>query len=135
MRKLFLYILLPVAVCFLCACSVENVEEGKKRDLDYVVIEQEEVPQELKEQIEKEEKYVFGLTYADKGILYAARGFGEKKTDGYHAEVTACYESENTIYVETELQGPAKGEKIKKKHTFPCVVIKMKDNEKQIIFL
>lgn len=135
MKKLFLYILLWVAVCFLCACSVENVEEGKKRDLDYVVIEQEEAPQELKEQIEKEEKSVFGLTYADKGILYAARGFGEKKTDGYCVEVTACYETENTIYVETELQGPEKGEKIKKKHTFPCVVIKMKDNKKQILFL
>ena len=80
------------------------MEDEKKRDLAYTVIEQDEMPQELKEQIEKEEKNVFGITYADQGILYAARGFGEKKTDGYHAGVTACYETEDTIYVITELR-------------------------------
>ena len=104
MKKLFLYILLPAVVCSFSACSIEKMEDEKKRDLAYTVIEQDEMPQELKEQIEKEEKNVFGITYADQGILYAARGFGEKKTDGYHAEVTACYETEDTIYVITELR-------------------------------
>ena len=93
------------------------------------------MPQELKEQIEKEEKNVFGITYADQGILYAARGFGEKKTDGYHVEVTACYETEDTIYVTTELRGPQKGENIKKEKNCPYVVIKMDYEEKQVMFL
>lgn len=111
------------------------MEEEKKRDLAYTVIEQDEMPQELKEQIEKEEKNVFGITYADQGILYVARGFGEKKTDGYHAEVTACYETEDTIYVTTELRGPQKGEDIKKEKNCPYVVIKMDYEEKQVMFL
>lgn len=111
------------------------MEDERKRDLAYTVIEQDEMPQELKEQIEKEEKNVFGITYADQGILYAARGFGEKKTDGYHAEVTECYETEDTIYVTTELRGPQKGEDIKKEKTCPYVVIKMDYEEKQVMFL
>lgn len=56
MKKLFLYILLPAVVCTFSACSIEKMEEEKKRDLAYTVIEQDEMPQELKEQIEKEEK-------------------------------------------------------------------------------
>ena len=135
MKKLFLYILLPAVVSTFSACSIEKMEEEKKRDLAYTVIEQDEMPQELKEQIEKEEKNVFGITYADQGILYAARGFGEKKTDGYHVEVTACYETEDTIYVTTELRGPQKGENIKKEKNCPYVVIKMDYEEKQVMFL
>ena len=76
-----------------------------------------------------------GITYADQDILYAARGFGEKKTDGYHVEVTACYETEDTIYVTTELRGPQKGEDIKKEKNCPYVVIKMDYEEKQVMFL
>lgn len=56
MKKLFLYILLPAVVCSFSACSIEKMEDEKKRDLAYTVIEQHEMPRELKEQIEKEEK-------------------------------------------------------------------------------
>ena len=42
-----------------------------------------------------------------------------RKPTGYHVEVTACYETEDTIYVTTELRGPQKGEDIKKKKTVP----------------
>ena len=55
MKKLFLYILLTAVVCSFSACSIEKMEDEKKRDLAYTVIEQDEMPQELKEQIEKEE--------------------------------------------------------------------------------
>ena len=58
MKKLFLYILLPAVVCSFSACSIEKMEDEKKRDLAYTVIEQDEMPQELKEQIEKGRKKV-----------------------------------------------------------------------------
>lgn len=135
MRKIFLYILLPVACAALSACSVERVEEKKEKDLVYTTVEEEEVPEKLKEQIKKRKKEVFGLTFLDKGVLYAARGFGEKETDGYHIEVTACYESSNTIYVETELRGPGKETEIQKKSTDPYIVIKMGYSEKPVVFL
>lgn len=135
MKKIFLYILLPVVCTSLSACSVEKVEERKEQDLAYTMVEQEEVPEKLKEQIKKRQKEVFGLTFLDKGVLYAARGFGKKESDGYHTEIAACYESGNTIYVEAELHGPKKGEKIQKKSTYPYVVIKMEYSEKQVVFL
>ena len=67
------------------------------------------MPQELKEQIEKEEKKcLWSSPMQIKASCMRQGGFGEKKTDGYHVEVTACYETEDTIYVTTELRGPQK---------------------------
>ena len=79
MKKLFLYILLPAVVCSFSACSIEKMEDEKKRDLAYTVIEQDEMPQELKEQIEKEEKNVFGITYADQGICMRQGDLARRK--------------------------------------------------------
>ena len=74
------------------------------------------------------------LSYADRGYLYIARGYGQKDTSGYSVEVRRCYETENEIHVETGLLGPGKEEKILKKKTCPYVVIKTEYTDKQIEF-
>lgn len=60
----------------------------------------------------------FKITYADKDALYIARGYGEQKTSGYSIEVKECYETENAIYIHTNLIGPSKEEKLWRQRHF-----------------
>ena len=49
---------------------------------------------------------------ADQGELYLAVGYGTRPTSGYSIKVKALYETENAVYIQTELLGPSKEEKI-----------------------
>ncbi len=133
MKKTGLYILLLTALC-LCACSIQKDNGKKIRDISSTVIDTEDVPEELKAQIEEKKTKDFRITYADKGDLYIVRGYGKKNTSGYSVEVTDCYETEKTICIVTNLLGPGKGEEIAKKATYPYVVIKMKYIDKYVVF-
>ena len=73
-------------------------------------------------------------SYADQGELYLAVGYGTRPTSGYSIKVKALYETENAVYIQTELLGPSKEEKITEKQTYPYVVVKMEWIDKNIIF-
>ena len=69
-----------LSICILLtfsACSVEKIGTEKIRDIDFTVIKEEDIPEELKTKINDNEKQVFKLTYADQGALYIAEGYGE----------------------------------------------------------
>ena len=61
-------------------------------------------------------------------------GYGTRPTSGYSIKVKALYETENAVYIQTELLGPSKEEKITEKQTYPYVVVKMEWIDKNIIF-
>ena len=54
----------------------------KIQDIEFTVVAPEDVPEELKADIEKARDTPFRLTYADQGYLYMARGYGEKEKRG-----------------------------------------------------
>ena len=127
--------ILSICILFtLCACSVEKIGTEKIRDIDFTVIKEEDIPDELKTKIEENEKQVFKLTYADQGALYIAEGYGEQPTSGYSIEVKDCFETKNAIYVHTNLIGPSNGEKIVEAKTYPYIVIKMEFIDKNVVF-
>ena len=133
MRKKYL-LLLPLIVLILTACSVRKADDKKLRDVEFTVLDKEDVPEEFMAKIEEAKEGQVKLSYADRGYLYIARGYGQKDTSGYSVEVRRCYETENEIHVETGLLGPGKEEKILKKKTCPYVVIKTEYTDKQIEF-
>ena len=49
-------------------------------------------------------------------------------------EVKECFETENAIYVHTNLIGPSKEEKIVEIETDPYIVIKMEFIDKNVVF-
>lgn len=123
-----------LAVCLLPGCAVRTQKTEKANDLKFVVLDKENVPQEFKSLIEVKKDTPFKMTYADQGKLYIAEGYGSQPTSGYSVEVEEVYETQDTVYIRTNLLGPEKGEEIKEKTTFPYVVIQMEYIEKDVRF-
>ena len=132
MKKAGFFILLIAILA--SGCTIRKEDTEKLRDIDFTVVESEDVPEELRDIIQEKQENETKLFYADEGYLYVVRGYGKQDTSGYSVEVRDCYETENTICVETSLLGPPKGEEIVDKPTYPCVVIKMEYSEKDVIF-
>ncbi|MBQ8802397.1 MAG: protease complex subunit PrcB family protein [Tyzzerella sp.] len=134
MKKLILAILCIIGLCSAGGCSVETVSSKKLQDIDFTVVEEEDIPEEFLAIIQEKETSPFKLTYADQGALYIAEGYGEQETSGYSIEVKECYETENAVYVHTNLIGPAKDEKIVEAATYPYIVIKLEFIDKNVVF-
>ena len=127
-------VLLFLTVCMLPGCASRARNTEKIRDLEFTVLDKEAVPPEFKTLIEENKAVPFKLTYADQGQLYIAEGYGPQPASGYSVEVKELYETQDAVYIETNLLGPGKGEETKDKTTFPYVVVQLEYIEKDVLF-
>ena len=134
MKRKMMYLAGFLLVLMLTGCISRPQKTEKLRDLDFTVMDKEKVPNELKTAILENRDLPFKLTYADQGYLYIAEGYGPQLKSGYSVEVTGLYETENAIYIHTNLLGPEKGEKTEEVTTYPYVVVKLEYIEKNVIF-
>lgn len=123
-----------ILVLMAVGCATEKLSTEKLRDIDFTVVDEDDVSEELEEMIDEKEGKPFKLTYADNGILYIAVGYGEQPTTGYSIQVKELYESKNAIYIHTNLIGPTKDEKILERKTHPYIVVKMEYIDKNVVF-
>lgn len=115
-------------------CVKKESRTEKLRDLDSTVLSEEKIPEELAEEIEERKAQPFKLTFADKGYLYIAVGYGAQETSGYSIEVKELYETQNAVYIHTNLIGPAKDENIRQTVTYPYIVVKLEEIDKNVVF-
>lgn len=115
-------------------CSNPAAKSEKLRDLEYTVLKEEEVPEELQAQIEGKKEARFKITYQEDGYLYIASGYGEQETGGYSIGMKELYLTENAVYFDTELYGPEKGETIHHAPSYPYIVIKTEIMDKPVVF-
>lgn len=134
MKKIISIILSLLVLFTLCACSAKELATEKIRDIDFTVVKDEDIPEELMNLIEEKETTPMKLTYADNGVLYIVEGYGEQPTSGYSIEVKECFETKNAIYLHTNLIGPTNEEKIVERATYPYIVIKMEFIDKNVVF-
>ena len=134
MKKILRYLAVYLMLISLTGCISRPVKTEKLRELEFTVVDKLSVPKEFQEVIETNKHEQFRLTYADGGDLYIAEGYGAQLKTGYSVEVSEIYETENAIYIHTNLLGPEKGEETKEITTFPYVVVKLKYLEKQVVF-
>lgn len=134
MKRIMIILLSLTFLLSLSACSVEKLSTEKIREIDFTVIEEKNIPEELQVMISEKENTPFKMTYADQGELFVAQGYGAQQTSGYSIEVKECFETENAIYVHTNLIGPSKEEKIVETETYPYIVIKMEFIDKNVVF-
>ena len=127
-----LIFLLPVML--LCACTLDKAEDEKVRDLEFTVIGEGDAPQELQEIIGQKKTQPFKLTYSDDQNLYIVVGYGPQSTGGYSITVEELYLTENSIVIDTELMGPAKGEPAAQETSYPLVIVKTEYLEDPVVF-
>ncbi len=126
--------LLVAASMLLSGCTYLSDEKIKLRDLDFTVLSDEKIPEELKDILEERKKAPFQITYTDNVNLYICIGYGEQKTGGYSIAVEELYLTDSNIYVNTSLLGPEAEEKSNKIPSYPYIVIKTEFLEQTVIF-
>lgn len=121
-------------VAVLVAGCGEREPEGKIRDLEFTVLEEDAIPRAMADVIAENKAEEMKLSYQNGGYLYIARGFGEQKTGGYSITVEQCYLAEDGVHVKFELMGPPRGEEIPEEPSCPYIVIKTEGMEEPILF-
>ncbi len=121
-------------VRMLTGCSVEKEDMEKVRDLEFTVVGEADLPQELAQLIQEKKAAPFKLTYSNDQGLYIAVGYGEQPTGGYSIYVEELYLTENSLVIDTELEGPERGEQTGVEKSYPYIVIRTEYLEKPVIF-
>lgn len=130
-----------IAALFMCLCLVfiggcsMSEEYEKVKDLDFTVVTEEEIPEELLNVIDEKKEAEFNLTYKDGDCLYIVTGRGQQETGGYSMAVSELYLSENAICVDVDLIGPKADEEVSKACSYPYIVIKIESIDLPVIFL
>lgn len=118
----------------LSGCNVNGGKGDKVRDLEFTVVADADIPQELKQIIATKQQSPFKLTYSDDQNLYIVVGYGQQGSGGYSIAVNDLYLTDNSIVLDTELIGPEKGEKTGMEPSYPFIVIKTEMSELPVVF-
>ena len=126
--------LLLLTCIFLSGCAIGTGDDTRLRDLEFTVISEERLPEELKGLIDERKATEFKLTYSDNEYLYICVGYGEQSTGGYSIAVNDLYLTEDAICVNTCLLGPGPEDRTGASPSFPYIVIKTAYLDKPVLF-
>ena len=84
--------------------------------------------------LDQKKESAFKLTYADEGYLYICVGYGKQESGGYSVTVNELYETDNAIYVNTNLLGPKAGSSPGTSPSYPYIVLKIEFRDKTVVF-
>ncbi len=132
--KLILLLMIVVNVLGLAACKTEDTDVKKLRDLEFTVVEDADLPGELKEIIDEKKENPFKLSYSNKDNLYIVVGYGKQNSGGYSISVEQLYLTSNAIYIDTNLIGPSKDDLVTQGVTYPYIVVKLEFLDKSVVF-
>lgn len=137
---LFLSVSMIMQLC-LTGCGVRAKSGNEKiKDLEFTVLGEDNIPEELKQIIEEKKENEFKITYQDSDFLYICVGYGKQNTGGYSITVGDLYLTSNSIYVDTNLIGPEPanrelyGAQGKESASYPYVVLKIEYLDKSVVF-
>ena len=118
----------------LSGCSMVSRERVKLKDLEMTILSEEVIAQELMTILDEKKEKAFQFTYTDKEYLYICIGYGEQKSGGYSIAVQELYETQNAVYVHTNLLGPTEEEAKKQAPSWPHIVVKTQKKDKTVVF-
>ena len=127
-------LMILITVIGLAGCKGEETEIKKLKDLEFTVVEDADLPGELKELVDEKKEKPFRLTYSNKDYLYIVVGYGQKNSGGYSIAVDELYLTSNAIYIDTNLVGPSQDDMVVQGVTYPYVVVKVEFMEKRVVF-
>lgn len=117
------------------ACGTDTKPE-KTGDISYMIVPEEEVPEELQKLIDERKESEFRLSFSEGENLYLVVGYGRQETGGYSIQLKELYLAGDVIYMDTELQGPLPEETkdAQDSTAAPWLVVKMQQMDKTIYF-
>lgn len=128
-------VVLAFSIIALTACSITEEEENKKiEDVDFTIVEKEEIPEIVAQKVAEEKKEPFKFSTSEGDYLYIAIGYGEQPTGGYSIQVEELYRAKDCIVVETKLVGPSEEDAVVTILTYPYIVIKIENVELPICY-
>jgi len=130
--RILLFAVCAMLVC--SACAMQSEERVKLKNLEFTILGEEVIPKELKSIIDEKKAESFKLTYSDNDYLYICIGYGEQSSGGYSITVNELYLTEDAIYVNTELLGPAPEQISNQTPSTPYIVIKTEHLDETVIF-
>ena len=133
-KKRSCFLALICLAILLSACGVQTESDEKKEELEFTVVSEDRLPDELKEIVESKKESAFKLTYADEGYLYICIGYGKQESGGYSVTVNDLYETDNAIYTDTDLLGPKAGSTPGSSPSYPYIVLKVEFRDKTVVF-
>ena len=134
MKKICLLVIVSIMAAMLSACGGETEKEENRNNLEFTVVSEDRLPDELKEILDQKKERAFKLTYADEGYLYICVGYGKQESGGYSVTVNELYETDNAIYVNTNLLGPKAGSSPGTSPSYPYIVLKIEFRDKTVVF-
>ena len=123
-----------LTICLLAGCGVKKDPLEKIKDLEFTVLSEDNIPQELKTVIDEKKNTAFKLTYQDNGFMYICIGYGEQVSGGYSIAVNELYLTDNAVYSDTTLIGPDPAAQKINTPSYPYIVIKTEFVEKPVVF-
>ncbi len=133
-RILFLLLTIMITILGVTGCKQEDTDVKKIKDLEFTVVEDADMPGELKEIIDEKKEEPFKLSYSNKDNLYIVVGYGKQNSGGYSISVDELYLTSNAIYINTTLIGPSQEDVTSQGVTHPYVVVKLEFREERIVF-
>ena len=134
MKKICLLVIVSIMAAMLSACGGETEKEENRNNLEFTEVSEDRLPDELKEILDQKKESAFKLTYADEGYLYICVGYGKQESGGYSVTVNELYETDNAIYVNTNLLGPKAGSSPGTSPSYPYIVLKIEFRDKTVVF-
>ena len=134
MKKICLLVIVSIMAAMLSACGGETEKEENRNNLEFTVVSEDRLPDELKEILDQKKESAFKLTYADEGYLYICVGYGKQESGGDSVTVNELYETDNAIYVNTNLLGPKAGSSPGTSPSYPYIVLKIEFRDKTVVF-
>jgi hypothetical protein len=134
LKRISFVCLIAVWAASIVGCSMIQKKTGELKKVDYTVVQDKELPEEVKEVIETKKQEGFQMMYQCEGELYLMKGYGIQSTGGYSIQVEYISENEDELHIKTRLTGPASREEQKDAISCPYLVVKMENRDKQVIF-
>lgn len=134
MRKKILLVGLILLMLINTSCGDKANKKSKISDIPFEILSEDNYPDEVKRLVNERKKYEFMTSYSDGEDLYIIVGYGKQNTGGYSIRLDELYESADELRVATTFIGPRKDKKVSEEESYPCIVIKTKDNGKAVVF-
>ena len=116
-------------------CDVKIIpQEQEKREVEFVIVSEECIPETVKSLIESRKEQEMKLTFVDGKDRYLIIGYGKQNTGGYSIYIKDLYATENALYVDTCLMGPAKETKVKEVPSYPVIVLQIWEMGLPVVF-